>query len=82
MYKILLTKRALKDLEKLNVDVKLRIKDKLKLLLNDPVGSSKKLSNPLIGSYRFRAGDYRVIFDIDDDKLVILRIGHRKDIYK
>ena len=82
MYRILLTKRAVKDLGKLNEDVKFRIKEKFNLLLNDPTGISKKLSSPLIGTYRLRVGDYRVIFDIDDDKVVILRIGHRKDIYK
>ncbi|MDZ7624689.1 MAG: type II toxin-antitoxin system RelE/ParE family toxin [Ignavibacteriaceae bacterium] len=82
MYRILFTKRAVKDLEKLNEDVKLRIKEKFNLLLNDPTGISKKLSSPSIGTYRLRVGDYRVIFDIDDDKVVILRIGHRKDIYK
>jgi mRNA interferase RelE/StbE len=82
MYKIILVKRAVKDLEKLNEDVKVRIKENLKVLVNDPIGNSRKLSNPLIGSYRFRIGDYRVIFDIDDDKVIVLRIGHRKDIYK
>ncbi|MBC8526038.1 MAG: type II toxin-antitoxin system RelE/ParE family toxin [Candidatus Cloacimonetes bacterium] len=35
-----------------------------------------------LGSYRFRIGNYRVIFDIDEDKLVILRVGHRKNIYR
>jgi mRNA interferase RelE/StbE len=35
-----------------------------------------------IGAYRFRIGDYRVVFDIDDNNVVILRIGHRKSIYK
>lgn len=82
MYRILLTKRAVKDLGKLNEDVKLRIKEKFNLLLIDPTAISKKLSSTLIGTYRLRVGDYRVIFDIDDDKVVILRIGHRKDIYK
>ncbi|WP_456486560.1 type II toxin-antitoxin system RelE family toxin [Candidatus Alkanophaga liquidiphilum] len=38
--------------------------------------------HPKIGTYRFRIGDYRIIFDIDDDNMVILRIGHRKSIYK
>ncbi|MBU7028007.1 MAG: type II toxin-antitoxin system RelE/ParE family toxin [Theionarchaea archaeon] len=33
-------------------------------------------------SYRFRIGDCRVIFDIDGKTLVILRIGHRKRIYR
>ncbi|MBE0571382.1 MAG: type II toxin-antitoxin system RelE/ParE family toxin [Ignavibacteriaceae bacterium] len=82
MFRILLTKRALKDLEKLDENNKLRIKEKLNILLSDPISNSKKLSSPLIGTYRFRAGDYRVIFDIDADKVVILHIGHRKDIYK
>jgi mRNA interferase RelE/StbE len=65
MYKIILVKRAIKDLAKLDGDVKERIKEKLKLLMIDPESNSKKLSNSLIGSYRLRVGDYRVIFDID-----------------
>jgi mRNA interferase RelE/StbE len=82
MYKIIFAKRAIKDLDNLNEDVKEKIKGKLKVLMSDPTSNSKKLSNPIIGSYRFRVGDYRVIFDIDKDKVVILRIGNRKDIYK
>lgn len=35
-----------------------------------------------LGSYRFRIGDYRVIFDIENDKIIILRVGHRAKIYK
>ena len=30
----------------------------------------------------FRIGDHRVVFDLDDNNIVILRIGHRKNIYK
>ncbi len=37
---------------------------------------------PKIGTYRFRIGDYRVIFDIYGEDIVILRIGHRRSIYK
>jgi mRNA interferase RelE/StbE len=82
MYKVVLTKKALKDLEKIDATVKTRIGNKLKNLMSDPLSDSKKLSNTVIGTYRFRIGDYRVIFDIEDDKVIILRIGHRKDIYK
>ena len=82
MYRILLTKRALKDLEKIDIDAKTRIGNKLKILMNDPSGNSKKLSNPSIGTYRFRVGDYRIIFDLEIEDIIILRIGHRKDIYK
>ena len=82
MYKILLTKRVLKDLGKLDTSIKERIGDKLKVLMEDPFTNIKKLSNTSIGTYRIRIGDYRVIYDIDQDNIVILRIGHRKDIYK
>ena len=82
MYRILLTKRALKDLDKIDADAKARIGDKLKTLMNDPTGNSKKLSNPSIGTYRFRVGDYRIIFDLEKEDIIVLRIGHRKDIYK
>ncbi len=35
-----------------------------------------------LGTYRFRMGDYRVIFDVDDNKIVVLRVGQRRDIYR
>ena len=36
------------------------------------------------GLYRLRVGDYRIVYKIDDDRLIVLvvRIGHRKDIYR
>ncbi|MEA3506785.1 MAG: type II toxin-antitoxin system RelE/ParE family toxin [Elusimicrobiota bacterium] len=35
-----------------------------------------------MGTYRYRIGDYRIIFDIEDKKAVVLRIMYRKDVYK
>lgn len=78
MYKI----KAIKDLDKVNEADRIRIKEQLIALINDPVLFSKKLSNPRMGTFRLRIGNHRAIFDIDDDKIIILRIGHRKDIYK
>lgn len=51
-------------------------------LSKNPLKHAQKLINPKIGEYRFRIGDYRVIFDIDFENIVILRIGHRKKLYK
>jgi mRNA interferase RelE/StbE len=82
MYKILFTNRSLKDLENINPTTQKRIAAKLKEYSAEPLKYSKKLSNSNLGSYRFRIGDYRVIFDIDKENIVILRIGHRKNIYK
>jgi mRNA-degrading endonuclease RelE of RelBE toxin-antitoxin system len=45
--------------------------------------ASKRMqrSHPKLGSYRFRIGDYRVIFDLEKEDMVILRIGNRLEIY-
>ena len=82
MFEIVLTQRALKDFDGLSEDVKNRIGVKLRDYSNDPLKFARKLTNPKIGTYRFRVGDYRIIFDIEDNTIVILRVGHRKEIYK
>lgn len=81
-YKIIFTDRAVKDIHKIDESTKERIGKKLMDYSLNPLSHSKKLSDPVIGQYRFRVGDYRIIFDIDDDVIVVLRIGHRKKIYK
>lgn len=82
MYKVVFTQKALKDLENINEGIKNRIATKLKEYAKEPLRYARKLINPKIGTYRFRIGDYRVIFDIDDENIVILRVGHRRIIYK
>ncbi len=82
MYKIVITRRALKDLKNIDSETKKRIAIKLKEYAREPFKHARKLSNHKIGGYRFRIGDYRVIFDVDGDNIVVLRIGHRKSIYR
>jgi mRNA interferase RelE/StbE len=82
MRDILFTQRALKDLNNIEKGIQNRILSKLREYEEDPLKNARKLTNPKIGTYRFRIGDYRIIFDIDGENIVILRIGHRKDIYK
>ena len=81
-YQLIFTNRAVKDIEKLDGETKKRIGEKLKEYAKDPIKNAKKLSDPRIGTYRFRIGEYRVIFDLDGNIIVVLRIGHRKKIYK
>lgn len=80
--KIVFTRRALKDLEKIPKDEKNRIGGKLKEYAKEPTKHARKLTTQKIGTYRFRVGDYRIIFDIEGDEIVILRIGNRRDIYR
>ncbi len=82
MYRVIFTQRALKDWKNLDKETQDRIAMKLKEFAKEPFRYARKLIHPKIGTYRFRIGDYRVIFDIDDNNIVILRIGHRKSIYK
>jgi len=50
----------------------------------DPRRFGKPLSHDLMGLWRYRVRHYRIICNIEDDKLVVLvlRVGHRKDVYK
>ncbi len=81
-YRLVYTRRAEKDIKKLDPTVKTSIGNSLRKLQDNPVQYSEKLTDPRIGTYRFRIGDYRVIFDIEGKDIVVLRIGHRKDIYR
>ena len=42
---------------------------------------TRKLQEPLAG-YRLRVGEYRVLFEFEDDTIVVYRIRHRKDVYR
>lgn len=80
-YQLLYTQSAQKDIKKLDGVAKKRLKVKLEMLSTDPIYYSKKLVHSDLGTYRFRVGDYRIIFDLDGKDIVILRVGHRREIY-
>lgn len=81
-YNLVYTRRAEKDIKKLDSSIKSRIGNALLKLRDNPLLYSEKLSDPALGTYKFRIGDYRVIFDIEGNDIVILRVGHRREIYK
>lgn len=80
-FKLFYTKTAVKDIQKLDQVVKKKIKKKIELFSKKPLFYARKLIKSSLGSYRWRVGSYRVVFDIERDKIIILRIGHRKEIY-
>lgn len=77
-FKVLLHPKAVKELSKLDANIKTRIKEALKELADDPyrVGKQLKLSN----FWSLRIGDYRAIFEIDQENIqvIIIFIGQRK----
>jgi mRNA interferase RelE/StbE len=81
-YRLVYTYRAVKDIDALDPSVKRRIGKTLQRYEQHPLTHAEPLKQSELGSYRFRIGDYRVIFDLEGEQIVVLRVGHRRDIYK
>jgi len=84
-YRVVFKPVAQKQLLKLDKTTQQRIGKKLGFYFGqkDTLSYAIKMADSnLDGEYRFRIGDYRVVFDVVVDKIVVLRIQHRKDIYK
>jgi len=79
--RILITRRAQKDLDKLESSTARRVLLRLREIKALPVAGAKALRDSRLGSYRLRVGDYRIIFDLEGSDIVVLRIGHCRDIY-
>lgn len=83
LYSLDFSKQAIKELEKINEPFYSHIKQAIFNLTENPrPNGCKKLKGR--DSYRIRIGNYRVIYDVLDKKLIvdIITLGHRKDIYK
>ncbi len=83
-YQIELTRGALKQLKKLPTDIRERIDLKIQeLAVNPRLDNVKKLEGEL-SLYRIRVGDYRVIYQIQDDVLlvIVVKVKHRREVYR
>jgi len=82
MYGVIFTETSKKQLKKLEKIIQIRI---IKVLERIRIRPESYITN-LVGDpgYKLRIGNYRIILDIEKDKLLILviKIGHRKNIYK
>ncbi len=72
--------RAIKDLKALHPDMSSRIIAKIEQLQDNLSGDVKKLTN-FTPEYRLRVGDYRVLFEIEGNQVLIYRIKHRSEAY-
>ncbi|QCM09217.1 type II toxin-antitoxin system RelE/ParE family toxin [Agrobacterium tumefaciens] len=77
-----------KEMRKLNPEIRRRIRAFLHerlAVIDDPRQTGSALQGSELGNFwRYRVGDYRIICDIQDHKLVVLvvEIGHRREIYR
>lgn len=86
MWSVEFDDRARKELRKLHPNVQDWILKWLRETLavnEDPRRIGKSLKGNMKGLWRYRVGDYRMITQIEEDKVLVLviRIGHRKDVY-
>jgi len=82
-YTVLILPSAQKQLDKLPNNTAIRIEDKMMELQHDPRPTGcKKLKGR--DAYRIRIGDYRAIYEIQDNKLIVtvINFGHRRDVYQ
>ena len=82
VYNVSLNKRVIKTLQEINEPYYSKIKEAIYSLANNPrpVGYIKLKGQD---AYRIRVGDYRIIYEIIDDRLIVdvINLGYRKEIY-
>lgn len=83
-YGITLAPAAARQLRKFDPQARRRIQAALELLATDPRPPAATRLVGGTGEWRVRTGDYRVVYEIEDDRLLvlILRVGHRRDVYR
>ena len=75
---------ASRQLSRLEKSVQERIVRKLDFYLaqRQPLQFAEKLNDATAGEWRFRIGEYRVVFDVRESTILVLSVGHRKNIYR
>lgn len=80
------SEKAFRALRKMDKQTARRIRNELSEIakLEDPRSRGKALTGNLAGVWRYRVGDYRILCDINDGRLVILvvDVAHRREVYK
>jgi len=82
MYNLIFEKSALESFNKLELQIKERIWNKLQACKENPFHFLEHLEE--IEGFKLRIGDYRAIIDVDNSNktLKVLKVGHRKNIYE
>lgn len=80
-YKIEFKPRAIKDLKTMSLRERERVVAKVEALQTDLAGDVKRVTN-FTPEYRLRVGDYRVLFQVEDDRVMIFRVLPRDKAYR
>lgn len=80
IYEIDISPRARKDLKRLDKRVADRILSKINEMGDDLAGDVKRLTE-FVPEYRLRVGDFRILFDLEDSKVIVRRVKNRREAY-
>ena len=81
MYRLLYTKEAKTTIDRLPIKPKWQIKAAVERIAVDP-DIGKRLTQELKGLLSYHSGDYRLIYRISQEEILVLAVGHRKDVYR
>ena len=84
MYKVVWKNTALKQLAKIDKKLADKLTNKVEnYLVKDPINRGERLLYDYQGFYRYRFGDYRVIYEIKAQELIIsvVKVAHRREVY-
>lgn len=83
-YRVLLGSAAERDRRKLPPEIRSRITQALLALEREPRPSGVAKLSGAANSWRIRIGDYRILFEVDDEvqTVLVLRIAHRREAYR
>lgn len=83
-YRVEIMPSALKLLDKIEVDYRKKLRDRIRLLKTDPRHMGSIKLSGAENTYRTRIGKYRIIYEICDSKVTVyvINIDHRKNIYR
>ena len=83
MHSISISDEAAKQIRRLDKPIRERIRKRIRELAKTPrpAGAKRLRTRP---DWRIRVGDYRIVYRIEDQELVVLvvKVGHRKDVYQ
>ena len=80
-YNIQFKPEAVRDIKGLPFRIQARVLARIEEMSNDLKGDIKRLTN-FTPEYRLRIGDYRVLFEIEEEAIIIYRIRHRREAYR
>ena len=84
MYRVVLDRKVLRDLKQIDKKEQIKIIETIENRLAKDPFIGKRLAGNLSEYYRYRVGNYRIIYLIYQDKIEIeiIKVGHRKDVYE